>query len=127
MPELRADTPEQLHDWMRQIRERTTGPFDGNEPVALEELTAEQLGWRAAMYLLAEHGAQVAVPVRLCPPVTVLQIAAGWLYAVQLTPTADGKMLMSARYAADVGQTPGADIEMPPLQVEHEGQQDGGK
>jgi hypothetical protein len=109
--------PPQLEQWLRQIRARTTGPFDGSDPVVLEELSPEQLGWRAAMFLLAEHGGEVAVPARLTPPVQDLQVAAGFLYAVQLKPRADGHIVLSCRYAADVGASPGADITMDPLEL----------
>ena len=122
MPEPQA--PPQLDQWMRQMRDRTTGPFDGVDAVVLEELPRAMLGWRAAMHLLAEHGGEVAVPARLCPPVVDLTVAAGFLYAVELKPRADGCMVMSVRYAADVGLSPGADIQMDPLELAAE---EGGK
>lgn len=112
MAEPERMAPPQLEQWMRQLREATTGPFDGSDPVDLEELSGVQRGWRAAMYLLAEHGGEVTVPVRFAPVLADLQVAAGFLYAVSMTPKADGQMAMSARYAADVGASPGADITM---------------
>lgn len=77
---------------VEELRERlhaggaAPAPFDGRDPVVLLELTREQIGWRAAMHLLAVHGGHLLVPAPVAPALMDLATAAGWMYLANLQP-----------------------------------------
>jgi len=114
-----------LHPLARLWQDTVVEPFDGKDPVCLEELSAAQLAWRGVLHLLATHGDTLTLPAAFvdagqevsqairtaayAQPVTLpaavfsrldISIAAGWWYLPSLT--FDGShVVIRCRFARD--------------------------
>lgn len=93
-----------LHDLATALDTRTRtpiNPFGPNDLLVYDELSTDQIAWRALLAVLAATGATVSIPVELMPPASwLIPMVSGWTLQAQIdTDEATGNRTLSAEPA----------------------------